>query len=68
MLNRKPLRPNNMEYVPVPYSPVLGPQWPKNNERQSIVTWSGPGKGQRGEAITGGPNTKRWNIRKGPMR
>ena len=68
MRGRKALRPNNQEFVAVPYSPVLGPQWPKSKEKQSIVSWSSPGRGQAGESQTGGPNTKRWNMRKGPMR
>lgn len=67
MLNRKPLRPNNQQVTS-----VLGKQWavkyPKSNETQSIVSWSTPGKGVAGESQTGGPNTKRTNIRKGPMR
>jgi hypothetical protein len=68
MLNRKPLRPNKQELQARPYEPVLGPQWPKGIEEQSIKTWAGPGRGPNGESVTGGPNTKRTNIRKGPMR
>ena len=68
MLGRKPLRVNNQELVAKTYSLVLGPQWPKSNEKQSIKSWSSPGRGQQGESVTGGPNTKRTNIRKGPMR
>ena len=68
MLNRKPLRVNNQELVAKTYSLVLGPQWPKSDEKPSIVTHSTPGRGQAGESQTGGPNTKRWNMRKGPMR
>lgn len=67
MEGRKPLRVNNQRF-----SPVSGSQWfakfPKNKEQQSIVSWSTPGRGQQGESVTGGPNTKRTNIRKGPMR
>jgi len=68
MLDRKPLRVNNQSYTAKPYSPVLGSQWPKSNEKQSTVSWASPGRGQAGESQTGGPNTKRWNMRKGSMR
>ena len=67
MLNRQPLGVNNRVY-----SPVSGSQWyvkyPKSIEPQTTKSWSSPGRGQQGESVTGGPNTKRTNIRKGPMR
>jgi len=67
MLDRKPLRPNKQTY-----SPVSGSQWfsrfPKAIEEPTIKSWAGPGRGQQGESVTGGANTKRTNIRKGPMR
>lgn len=69
MNGRKPLRPNQQVFVPKEYeNPVLGMQWPKSVEKQSIVSWNTPGRGQQGESVSGGPNTKRTNIRKGPMR
>lgn len=68
MLPRKNLAPNNQKLTPKEYSPTLGPQWPKSTEIPSIVSWASPGRGQAGESVSGGPNTKRWAIRKGPMR
>lgn len=67
MRGRKALRPNNQEFVPVPYSPVLGPQWPKSIEKQSIVSWNTPGRGQQGESVSGAPYHSQV-IRKGTTR
>lgn len=63
---RRPLRPNNQTY-----SPVSGSQWfakfPKSSEKQSVVSWAKPGKGQQGESVTGAPY-KSQVIRKGTTR
>lgn len=74
MKHRKPLRPNQQVVGPASEDPtsLYGRQWlpklPKAKEESTIASWNTPGRGQQGESVSGGPNTKRTNIRKGPMR
>lgn len=57
MIPRKPLAPNNRAGMPL--EELMGGQfakikYPKNFEKATIKTWSGPGRGQQGESVTGG--------------
>jgi hypothetical protein len=72
MIPRSNLAPNNRKDVPleellsIEFAPYINSY--KADETPSIPVYQSRGRGQQGESVSGGPKTKRHNIRKGPMR
>ena len=51
MMNRKQVLPKPQRSL---RSEFAYQPFPKANEKPSIATWASPGRGQRGESVTGG--------------
>jgi hypothetical protein len=54
MTPRKLLIPNRVGRLSSQFNFEANNSYPKNNEKQSVVTWSSPGKSAEGASVSGG--------------
>ena len=55
MTPRKLLIPNRVGRLSSQFNFEVNNFYPKSNEKQSVATWSSPGKSAEGASVSGGP-------------